>query len=59
MKKLKLCSSCGGSPKLKNVGCDKQFYIYVCSKCGATSVRLNEAALTKCGAKKIWNRRTM
>lgn len=56
-KKLSLCPYCKGIPTLREVGDWHQFYMYFCSKCGQTPVKLNEARITEWGARKIWNER--
>lgn len=55
MAKLMLCF-CGGQPEIKAVGDNKQYFACICSNCGKTPVRLDEARATRFGAIKIWNR---
>lgn len=54
--KLTLCS-CGGQPKVRTVGDNKQYFVCICSKCGKTAVHYNEARMTRYEAIKVWNRR--
>ena len=57
-RKLLPCKYCGGSPKLTKCGDQKEFVVYLCSKCFETPVHFDEARLTECGARRIWNKRT-
>lgn len=57
MIELKPCPFCGGKPDLCKVGDRKQYYAFVCSQCGRTTVRNSDARCTVWGARRIWNRR--
>ena len=56
MMTIKPCS-CGGQTEIRTVGDYKQYFVCFCSKCGKSSMRFDEAQITKQGAIKIWNRR--
>lgn len=58
MSELKPCKYCGGKPELVNVGDWKQYYAYRCSNCHQYHAKHSEAALTKWGAKRVWNKRS-
>lgn len=57
MAELKPCPFCGGEAELTPCGDWKQFLVYRCSVCRKTPVHHYEAAHTRWGAKRIWNRR--
>ena len=54
--KIKQCT-CGGSPEIRRVGDQKEYYICFCSKCCKTPVHFSEARCTPHKAIKVWNRR--
>ena len=54
--KLKDCT-CGGKPELQQVGNNKEYLVYRCSKCHNTPAKLNEARVIVSGAARVWNRR--
>ena len=53
------CHWCKGSPKLFRVGDNKEYLVYMCSKCYKTPVHIDEASLTPAHAARMWNTRTM
>lgn len=54
---LTKCPYCGGEPKLTKCGDQKEYFVYLCSNCNETPVRLDEARVTERGASRIWNKR--
>ena len=53
------CATCKGKPKLFRVGDNKEYLVYICSKCYKTPVHIDEASLTAVHAARMWNTRTM
>lgn len=52
------CHICSSEPRLIKVGDQKEFLVYICSKCYETPVHYDEASLTEAHAARTWNRRT-
>lgn len=52
------CTKCNGEPRLTMVGDNKEYLVYMCSKCYKTPVHIDEASLTPAHAVRTWNRRT-
>jgi hypothetical protein len=48
---------CLAPARLIRVGDQKEYLVYICSKCFKTPVHYDEARLTEQGARDIWNRR--
>ena len=55
---IRPCAFCSGIPKLTKCGDQKEYFVYLCSKCYETPVRFHEARVSEYAAKKIWNQRT-
>lgn len=58
MSEFNLCPKCGGVPKCKYVGDNRNFIVAYCSDCGFVPAKACEASFTEKGALKIWNKRT-
>ena len=58
MSEFNLCPKCGGVPKCKYVGDNRNFIVAYCSECGFVPAKAFEASFTVKGALKIWNKRT-
>ena len=52
------CAFCGGEPRLTKCGNQKEYLVYQCSECYMSPVKLDEASLCTCNAKRRWNKRT-
>lgn len=57
MKEIELCPYCGGTPKTKTVGDNKEFIIIKCPNCQTTPLNYGDARSTLGSAKKIWNKK--
>ena len=58
MDKLMPCPKCKKSSHgYKAVGDWKQYLVVQCIHCGYIAARHDDAAHTRCGARRIWNRR--
>lgn len=51
------CPECDGQPTVKEVGDNKELFVCVCSECGWTPVKNNEASVAQHLAKLIWNKK--
>ena len=51
------CCKC--KPKLIRVGDNKEYLVYICSKCYKTPIHNDEASLTSVHAARMWNTRTV
>lgn len=54
---LENCPFCGGTPKLIRCGDQKEYLVYLCSRCHESPVRSDEASLCEFGARRVWNQR--
>lgn len=59
MRNIRPCRYCSGKPKLIRCGDWKEYWVVICSECYKTPVPYNCARITRCGAVKEWNRRTV
>lgn len=56
MNELKPCPICGGNPKKRCVGDNKQYIVYFCEICGNTPVGFANARRTNLFARIEWNK---
>jgi hypothetical protein len=55
---IRTCLFCNGTPRLTKCGDQKEYFVYLCSKCHETPVRGWDARISKLEARKVWNKRT-